>query len=150
MNTQTNTHKLEIKRVFNTSPARIYRAWTKTDEIKAWHCPEGLTVAEASTDGIVGGRFRIVMQEPEGEQHIAYGQYTEMIPYEKLVFSWAWEVAEGEEPISTTVTVLLKPIDDTRTELTLIHEGFEEIENRDGHNDGWSSGLNRLAAHVEN
>lgn len=148
MNTQTNTHKLEIKRVFNASPSRIYRAWTKTDEIKAWHCPEGLTVADAFTDGTLGGKFRIVMQEPEGEKHIAYGEYTEMIPDEKLVFSWSWEVEEGD-PISTTVTVLLKPIDDEKTELTLIHEGFEDIENRDGHNDGWSSGLNRLAQHVQ-
>ena len=49
------------------------------------------------------------MRRPTGEAHNVGGVYREMVPNEKLVFTWAWEAAPPDEPQESLVTVLLKP-----------------------------------------
>jgi uncharacterized protein YndB with AHSA1/START domain len=137
---------LEIKRVVRASPRRIYEAWVSADELKCWHCPEGMTIGDAQSDPRVGGQFRITMLDPDGTQHIAFGEYLELIPDSKVAFSWNWVDGKGTD---TVVTVLLKSLTPDESEITLRHEGFFNQEPCDGHREGWTSALNRLQRHIE-
>jgi uncharacterized protein YndB with AHSA1/START domain len=80
---------LTIERRFNAPPAKVYAAWTDPEKIKRWMGPGEVKTLRAESDPRVGGRYRIVMRAPDGEEHDVSGIYREVIPNEKLVFSWA-------------------------------------------------------------
>ena len=76
----------------------------------------------------------------DGEQHDVIGVYKEIVPNQKLVFTWAWRTMPERELL---VTVLIKP-DGAGSILTLIHEQFFDEPARDRHEYGWTGALNKL------
>jgi uncharacterized protein YndB with AHSA1/START domain len=97
-------------------------------------------VARAETDMRVGGRYTIVFQTEDGEEHHVSGDYREILPNQKLVFTWAWRSTPERESL---VTILIRP-DGTGALLTLIHEQFFDEAARDRHEFGWTGALNNL------
>ena len=114
--------KLDMEQIFNVPAIRLFDAWTKVEMIKTWFAPGNMKVPEASADVQVGGKYRIVMEDESGEQHIVVGEYKELVEGEKIVFSWRWE----NSPNTTLVTVNLQAIDDNTTKLHLNHSEFIE------------------------
>ncbi|MGB6906697.1 MAG: SRPBCC domain-containing protein, partial [Methyloceanibacter sp.] len=80
----------------------------------------------------------------DGEEHHVSGVYREVVPNEKLVFTWAWRSMPERESV---VTVLIKP-DGPGSILTLIHEQFVDEETRDRHEHGWSGCLDKLVRYL--
>jgi uncharacterized protein YndB with AHSA1/START domain len=105
-----------------------------------WWAPAEIDTIHTEADARVGGRFRVVMQEANGEKHDVSGIFRELVPEAKLVFTWTWRSTPERESL---VTVLLKP-DGDGTWLTLIHEQLFDDETRDSHNSGWSTALDKL------
>ena len=112
---------LTVKRRLKAPPAKVFAAWTDPEKIKRWMGPGEIVAQRVEVDARVGGRYRVEMHGPSGPAHNVSGIYREIIPNEKLVFTWSWDPAPGEEPHESLVTVLLKP-DAGGTLLTLIHE----------------------------
>lgn len=109
--------------------------------MKRWWGPgERDEVLLADVNAKVGGRFRLIFRAEDGEEHDVSGQYREVVPNEKLVFTWAWRSTPERESL---VTVLTEP-DGQGTLLTLIHENFFDEAARDGHRTGWSGALDKL------
>jgi uncharacterized protein YndB with AHSA1/START domain len=81
-------------------------------------------------------------------QHIARGEYVEVVPHTRVVFTWGWE-GEGNEtpPGASTVEVTLAA-DGDGTILRLRHLGLSAAE-RASHGQGWDHFLPRLAAVAE-
>ena len=91
-------------------------------------------------DPRVGGKWRIAMH---GEQvFVQEGEYLEIEPNRKLVMTWRSEMLE---PAETRVTVELKPHGRDETELTLVHEAFNNVESKDGYDGGWAAILEKLS-----
>lgn len=131
---------LTMKRRLSAAPARVWRAWTDPEWLLRWFGPENVTCHEAELDLRVGGAYRIVMIEDNGERHQVSGIYREVAENERLVFSWAW--ATTPDRVSK-VSVTLKP-DGDGTILTLLHEQFfDEVALR-GHTHGWTGSLVKL------
>jgi uncharacterized protein YndB with AHSA1/START domain len=135
---------LTLKRRLNAPPAKIYRAWTDAAKISRWFGPEDAEILRAETDVRVGGRFRIVFRGPDGEEHDVGGVYREVVPNQKLVFTWAWRSTPERESL---VTVALKR-DGDGTLLTLLHEQFFDEAARDRHGRGWNGTLDKLESYV--
>jgi uncharacterized protein YndB with AHSA1/START domain len=95
----------------------------------------------AESDARVGGRYRIVVRSPGGEEHDVSGMFREVVPDQKLVFTWAWRSTPERESV---VTIELRP-DGDGTSLTLTHERFFDEAARDRHQAGWAPILDRLA-----
>ena len=131
---------LTLKRRLNAPPARVYQAWTDPQKMMRWYAPAGAETLAAETDARVGGRFRVLMRTQDGQEHDVSGVYREVVPDEKLVFTWAWASTPERESI---VTVLLKP-DGEGTLLTLIHEEFFDDDTRDRHQNGWNGALDKM------
>jgi uncharacterized protein YndB with AHSA1/START domain len=110
-----------------------------------WWGPRNTRVERAEADARVGGRFRVVMREDDGERHEVSGTYSVVEPGRRLAFSWAWVTTPERE---SRVTVSFLPVDGG-TEVTLIHEGFADQAARDGHEGGWSEAFERLAEALE-
>jgi uncharacterized protein YndB with AHSA1/START domain len=70
--------------------------------------------------------------------------YREIVPEQKLVFTWGWQGDDMET--ETLVTVLFQAINAKETLLTLLHERFHNEEERDNHAAGWHGVLDQLAA----
>jgi len=131
---------LTIKRRFKAPPAKVYAAWTDPEKVKGWMGPGEVKAKSAESDLRVGGRYRWVMVAPSGQELDVRGVYREIVPNEKLVFTWSWLSAPERESL---VTVLLKP-DGDGTLLTLTHEQFFDEDARDQHNNGWNGALDKM------
>ena len=102
--------------------------------------PGEVKVLRAECDARAGGRYRWLMQAPSGEEHDVSGVYREVIPNEKLVFTWAWKSTPERESL---VTLTFKR-DGDGTLMTLTHEQFFDEEARDRHNQGWTGAMEKL------
>jgi uncharacterized protein YndB with AHSA1/START domain len=140
MDTQALT-SLSIVRHLRASPERVFQAWTDPAIMTKWFCPsDSFTVPVAETDLKVGGRYRVVMQSPDGEKHDVSGVYREIVKNKRLVFTWAWASTPESE---TIVTIDLKARNGS-TELTLTHDRFIDAQVREKHLQGWTGCLANL------
>jgi len=99
-----------------------------------------LTADRAKPAVPFGGLYRIVARSPDGDQQEVSGTFREVVPNEKLVFTWAWRSTPERESL---VTVLLGA-DGGGTLLTLIHEQFFDEAARDRHEHGWNGSMDKL------
>lgn len=133
---------LTLKRRLNAAAEKVYAAWTQPAQLAQWFGPSQ-TVAgsvQAETDVRVGGRFRASFKTEDGEYHEVSGVYREVVPNEKLVFTWAWYTTPERESL---VTVSIKR-EGEGSILTLTHEQFFDEAARDGHKRGWTGTLDKL------
>ena len=142
MTTEQN-FRLEIKRVLNAPRDRVYAAWTDPAQLKQWFGPENVRTRDLIAEARAGGEFRWDLINPEGEEMTIRGEFRELQPGKKIVFTWQWEDDELWENRTSVVTVELA--DHTGgTELRLVHEQLPNKQMRDGHNAGWNSALDKL------
>jgi uncharacterized protein YndB with AHSA1/START domain len=144
MSTVTTKPSLTIKRRFNASPAKVFSAWTDPEKVKRWMGPGETVTVRAENDARVGGRYRVVMRAPNGDEHDVGGVYREVVPNEKLVFSWAWKSTPERESL---VTITFKS-DGAGTLMTLTHEQFFDEEARDRHQFGWDGAMLKLEKYL--
>lgn len=129
-----------IVRRIKASPARIWAAITQPEQMIQWWGPDAGPTLSAVADVRPGGRFSVVFRLVNGAEHNPTGIYQEVIPEQKLSFTW--DLPGAQEPDSL-VTFLLKPIDGG-TELTLLHEHLPDEAERDSHEQGWNGLLDKL------
>ncbi|MFN7962007.1 MAG: SRPBCC domain-containing protein [Thermoanaerobaculia bacterium] len=142
MPSQAADTTLTLHQVFAAKPERVFKAWTRAEELKRWSAPGDYTVPHAEVDLRVGGGFVIHMQAPNGTLHRVGGEYSEIDPPRRLVYSWRWE-SQPESPV-TRVSVEFRAHPEG-TEVVLVHDLFLDEEQRDRHRMGWQGCLDNLA-----
>jgi len=136
--------QLTITRIFEAPVALVFAAWTRPEHLLRWSCPRGFTIPHSQGDIRPGGSFRTCMRSPQGEDHWLGGTYREIVENRRLVFTHAWDDAEGKPGHETLVTVTLEDLGG-RTRLTLHQAFFLTASSRAGHEGGWSESLDKLA-----
>lgn len=144
MATVTTKPSLTIKRRFNAPPAQVFSAWTDPEKIKRWMGPGEIKTVRAENDLRVGGHYYIGMLTPAGETHDVTGVYREIVPNERLVYTWTWKSTPERESL---VSVTFKG-DGTGTLLTITHEQFFDAAARDSHRGGWEGALVKLEKYL--
>ena len=134
---------LEIKRWINAPPGRVYAAWTDPAQLKEWFGPERVRTRSLTVDARVGGKYRWEITNLEDEDMAVFGEYRELVPGKKIVFTWKWEDDEAwkNQPSLVIIELLDR---DGGTELRLRHEQLPSEESRDRHHGGWNSVLDGL------
>lgn len=140
-------HHLIVRQTFPVDPERAFRAWSDPREMVLWFSPLGFTTPLVDAEVRQGGRYRIGMQPPEGPVVYVRGEYREVRPPQRLVFTWAWEGGEGAHRGETLVTVEFIPVD-TGTEVVLTHELLPDEEAAAMHLEGWKGCFASLDAHL--
>ena len=143
MATVATKPSLTIKRRFNAPPEKVYAAWADPKKLVHWMGPASTLRAEAECDLRVGGRYHIKMVMADDEHDVS-GVYREIVPNEKLVFTWAWKTTPERESL---VTVTFKR-DGDGTVMTLLHEQFFDEKARDGHRQGWTGTMDKLEKYL--
>lgn len=85
-----------------------------------------------------GGLFRVEVND----RNTARGQFLEIEPPRRIVFTWGWEGADDMPPGSTRVEVTLEPHGD-ETVVRLVHSGILDAL-RPSNAAGWNHYLPRL------
>jgi uncharacterized protein YndB with AHSA1/START domain len=134
---------LKIQRFINAPRARVYAAWTDPAQLKEWWGPKQMRTKTLEFDPRIGGKYRWTLVNEEGEEMTVFGEYRELIPGEKIVFTWKWDDDEAWENQTSVVTVELSDRDGG-TELRLTHEQLPSVESRERHTEGWTVVLDRL------
>jgi len=134
---------LAIKRVIKAPRDRVYAAWTDPAQLREWFGPDNVRTRELVADIRVGGKYRWHIINAEEEEMAVSGEYLELVPGKKVVFTWQWEDDENWENQVSVVTVELSDRGED-TELTLTHEKLPNEQSRDNHNEGWNKVINRL------
>jgi uncharacterized protein YndB with AHSA1/START domain len=128
-----------LTRLIAASPATVFSYFTDLARWTSWQGVDG------ELDPRPGGVFRIRMPGSE----VASGQFVEIVPNERLVFTWGWEgEASAVPPGSTTVVVELEP-DGDGTLLRLTHSSLTPPPVAAHHRLGWEHYLTRLAVRAE-
>jgi uncharacterized protein YndB with AHSA1/START domain len=98
----------------------------------------------ADLDVRVGGHYRIRFEDEGGEHFEVGGIYREVVPNERLVFSWAWHSTPERESL---VSVAIKA-EGAGTLLTFRHEQFFDETARDNHARGWNELFVKLETYL--
>jgi len=132
-----NTTTLVLRRTFTASRQRVFRAWISPVALEHWFRPRGMSVTVSSLDVRVGGSFCFELEN--GSSMI--GTYLQIVPPEKLVFTWSGGAAQGWETVVTLDFLDQGAV----TEVVLTHEGLSTPERRALAEGGWPSMLDALA-----
>ena len=91
----TDVPPLRLSRVFHAPRATVFRAWSSTEHVKRWFCPETYTIPDATVRMQVGGPFEVCMRSPAGEEHWTRGSFVEVTPTSRLVIDMTCTDAAG-------------------------------------------------------
>ena len=142
-------HDLVIERTFAAAQARVFEAWTSPEVLRRWWgAGPDWTSPAVEIDLRPGGRYRLSMQDPSGVVRSVGGEYLEVDPPRRLVYTWAWESHGAENDAATLVTVEFSEVSPGETAVTLTHTGFADGERRDLHREGWELCIANLATRV--
>jgi uncharacterized protein YndB with AHSA1/START domain len=150
MQVPESERELAITRVFNAPARLVFDAWSKSEHIKRWFGPVGYPVTLAEMDFRVGGKWRFAMTGPSGIQNTPFGgQYLEILPNRKIVFTNAFEKPEpGITHGTMVITVTFDESDGKTTQVWhTLFESIAQYKDHVGHGMeiGVASGLDQLA-----
>jgi uncharacterized protein YndB with AHSA1/START domain len=129
---QTLVIEREIR--VDASPETVFEFFTDPEKMVRW---KG---SAATLDPRPGGIYRVAMHT----QAVARGEYVEVDPPNRIVFTWGWEGgAHPPEPGTSTVEVTFTP-DGDGTVVRLVHTGLPTAESVEQHSQGWDLYMPRL------
>jgi uncharacterized protein YndB with AHSA1/START domain len=142
---------LTLVRRIAARPSIVFEAMTTAEGVAAWFGPDDLPVVRAEMDARVGGAYRVHFRTLDGRDHVACGEFLEVIPPRRVVMSWSWAVGgELEESGRTSrIEIELTPTGD-ETVLTFTHADLSSEASEKSHAGGWTGAFDKLVRHLEN
>ena len=138
---------VRLHRVFAAPPEKVYRAFLEADAIASWLPPFGFTCTVHELDAKVGGRHRMSFRNfSTSDSHSFGGEYLELIPGERLVYTDKFD--DPGLPGTMKVTVNLKAVS-VGTEMTVEQEGVPDVIPLESCYLGWQESMRKLASLVE-
>ena len=135
---------LRIERRFGAPAQVVFEAWTSAELLRRWYPPGAdWDTPVAEVDVRVGGRLRLVMRSPDGEEFGGGGEYREITPPTRLVFTWAWDrsdIAVGTQLVEVDFTEHAGG----RTTVVMTNRGLADEQTRESHREGWEGSFDNL------
>lgn len=117
-----------MSRVFDAPRELVWKICTSAEYIPRWWGPRYLTTVVDKMDFRVGGEWRYVQHDPEGNEHSFNGVYKIIEPPERLAYTFEYEPMAGH--ISTD-TIVLEELPGGKTRL-VSKTTFDSIEDLEG------------------
>jgi uncharacterized protein YndB with AHSA1/START domain len=139
--------QIVITREFNAPKHLVYKAYTTPELVERWWGGDQGGKVTVEIDLRVGGRWRYFVAG-EGWEAGFHGEYRELVPNEKIVYTEVYEgIPDGEEQAAVVTVTLVET--DGRTAMT-IHILHATPEGRDAHlNSGMEAGMQAALDHLE-
>jgi uncharacterized protein YndB with AHSA1/START domain len=135
---------LTINRVFNAPRSLVFKAFTDPKRMLQWLGPRDYPASFVEADVRPGGKWRACLDSAaSGEELWHGGTYYEVVPDERLVFTFAWDQEDGKAGRETLVKIDFEDLAD-KTKMQFQQSEFETVEDCEGHRKGWNSAFDRL------
>ena len=138
------TTSLRLQRVLPASVWRVFEVWTRPELMAQWFLVDPGWKGKAAVDLRVGGKYRVEMDRGDGTIFVAFGEYLEIVPPRRLVFTWSSAVPAVS---GSVVTVEIEPRGED-TQLTLTHDLLPDTDEGRAHAIGWEGTLGCLHSHL--
>jgi len=148
------THDLVIDRVFDAPRDLVWKVWTSPELASEWMGPRGFKATHFEQDARVGGKWRLCLHSDgfdvgDGELRVLDlwqgGVFREIVPPERVVYTFEWETDMGFPPGEETLVTVTFTEQGSKTAMRFQQQFFQSEANRDGHVKGWNSTFDRLA-----
>ena len=142
-----DTSTIRLHRVLRATPERIYRAFLDPDAMVKWLPPNGFTGKVHHMDPKVGGSHKMSFTNFTSQKsHSFGGEYTELVPDEKIRYTDRFDdpILPGE--MQTTITLRKVSVG---TDLSIVQEGVPSAIPPEACYLGWQESLVLLAKLVE-
>jgi uncharacterized protein YndB with AHSA1/START domain len=141
--------EIMMTRVFDAPRELVFKAYTDPEHVPHWWGQRGATTIVDQMDVRPGGAWRYIQREANGEEYAFRGEYREVAPPERLVYTFEFEGMPGHVVVDTATF----EEHDGKTTVT-VSSLFDTVEDRDGMlESGMESGANeswdRLAELLE-
>jgi uncharacterized protein YndB with AHSA1/START domain len=122
--TTPSDQEIRLTRLFDAPRQLVFEAMTKPEHVKRWwgRLGDGYSVPVCEIDLRPGGAWRFVNRHPKGEAAF-YGEYREITPPSRLVFTEIFE--EFPDTVSVVTTVFTDEGDKTRMTATVSYPSLE-------------------------
>lgn len=149
-----------IEELFDASVERVFDAWTDPEKMMKWFAPNGCTVSFKKLEAKPGGVFHSCISNSNYGDCWCIGEYKEVIPNKKLVFSMNNADENGNliDPVSigmdkdwpgiTLVTVTFEDVNG-KTKLTLHQTVDMDLAKKTGAYPSWLQMLENMQAFLD-
>src|ERR671919_13844 len=125
--TTPSDKEIAMSRVFDAPRDLVFEAHTSCEHLSNWWGPRKYEIVSCEIDFRPGGAWRIVHRGPDGEEYGFRGEYREIVPPERIVWTFEFEGMPGQV---TEETMTLEEHDGKTTFTT--KSVFDSVEARDG------------------
>ena len=142
------THALTIERTFAAPAALVFAVWSNEGHMRNWLGPRDFTCTACDLDFRVGGAWRAcIVSEAYGESWMG-GRYVDIVPGERIVFTFAWEDGRDQPGVETRVTLTFE--EHAGKTKQIFHQApFLHEDARDSHIGGWNQAFDKEQAYAE-
>jgi len=148
--TSDESRELSITRLIDAPREAVYRAWTQPELLVQWFTPKPWSTLRADIDVRPGGASLVVMADPDGNEFPNPGQYLEVVPNEKLVFTDAYigDWVPSPKPFMTGTLTFVEEGGKTRYTAVVRHWTVEDRKAHEamGFDAGWNLATDQLEA----
>ena len=134
-----NAPVVEVTRYMPFPASAVFKAITTPELMNKWFNRDGAKLGKAEANLKVGGTFRIDFENKDGVLLPHYGEYLEIVPDKKLVFTWTSDHCHYESKV--TLSLLER---DSGTEIRIVHENLFTEKYRTDHQGGWTDCLRSI------
>src|ERR671918_447154 len=119
--------EIVMTRVFDAPRELVFEAHSSCEHMSKWWGPRGYEFASCEIDFRPGGAWRVVHRAEGEEDQGFHGEYREIVPPERIVWTFEWEGLPGHVSVET----LRLEEQDGKTLATAVSV-FDNVEDRDG------------------
>jgi uncharacterized protein YndB with AHSA1/START domain len=98
---QPSDHQVVMSRDFDTSCETVFKAYTDPRLIPQWWGPRRTTTTVFRMDVRPGGAWRFVQEGADGSKHAFNGAYRDIVPPERLSYTFEYERMPGHVLVET-------------------------------------------------
>jgi uncharacterized protein YndB with AHSA1/START domain len=139
---------LTITRTLDASRAAVFEAFVDPRKARRWLGPRGFEMTHYEADVRPGGAWRGCMRALDDGRELWHGGiYREIVRPERLVFTFAFDLADGVRGPETLVTITLEDLGD-QTLLTFHQSGFDAPASAEASRAGWESEFEHLSTYI--
>jgi len=117
-----------MSRILDAPREKVWKAWTEPDQIPHWWGQRSSTTIVDKMDLRVGGEWRYIEKDSEGNEYAFNGVYKKIVPNEHLVYTSEFELMAGH---ISTESITFEETKDGKTKCTS-RTTFESVEDLDG------------------
>ena len=127
MVTTPSDREIVTTRVFDAPRELVFEAHSSCEHMSRWWGPRRYEIGDCKMDFRPGGAWRIVHRGSQGEEHGFRGEFREIVPPERIVWTFEYEGMPGHISVQTATF----EEHDGKTTLTATVV-FDTVEDRDG------------------